>query len=252
VPQWQQVIDNNTFPELVVNQTVGAEPQYAVYQLQMVNGAAHQLQPITLTEPAFLNDTYTDALTLARSGLWTPALTRLKQVKQDNPKQWSSMAQAQLDYIQLHARITQAQAEQPSASSIQRILGYLVNGSWSPALDVLQSDRAVRPELREMLLSDSGRLANRINTALKITPGDTNIIAWGAMLRLIDSSEAQAIAWAQQQSHGNPATLAKVKPLLKQLDRPEALPAEPKTSAKSPGKTKQVEIERTPQPIPIN
>jgi hypothetical protein len=252
VPQWQQVIDNNTFPELVVNQTVGAEPQYAVYQLQMVNGAAHQLQPITLTEPAFLNDTYTDALTLARSGLWIPALTRLKQVKQDNPKQWSSMAQAQLDYLQLHARITQAQAEQPSASSIQRILGYLVNGSWSPALDVLQSDRAVRPELREMLLSDSGRLANRINTALKITPGDTNIIAWGAMLRLIDSSEAQAIAWAQQQSHGNPATLAKVKPLLKQLDRPEALPAEPKTSAKSPGKTKQVEIERTPQPIPIN
>jgi hypothetical protein len=241
VPQWQQVTDNNTLPELVINQTVGAEPQYAVYQLQMVNGAAHQLQPITLTEPAFLNDAYTDALTLARSGLWTPALTHLKQVKQDNPKQWNGLAQAQLDYIQLHARITQAQAEQPSASSIQRILGYLVNGSWSPALDVLQSDRAVRPELREMLLSDSGRLANRINTALKITPGDTSIIAWGAMLRLISSSEAQAIAWTQQQSHGNPATLAKVKPLLKQLDRPETLPVEPKASAKASKPTQSKE-----------
>jgi hypothetical protein len=246
VPQWQQVIDDPR-PELVVNQTVGAEPQYAVYQLQMANGAAHQLRPITLTEPAFVNEAYTDALTLSRSGLWSPALIRLKQVKQDNPKQWNGLAQAQLNYIQLHARITQAQAEQPSASNIQRILGYLVNGSWSPALDVLQSDRAVRPELREMLLSDSGRLANRIDTALKITPGDTSIIAWGAMLRLTRASETQAIAWAQRQSQGNPATLAKVKLLLKQLDQPEGLPVEPKAPAHS---SKPAQSKENPDPKP--
>jgi hypothetical protein len=246
VPQWQQVIDN-ALPELAVNQTVGAEPQYAVFQLQMANGVAHQLRPITLTEPAFVNDAYSDALTLARSGLWTPASGLLKQVKQDNPKQWNGGAQAQLAYIQLHARMTQAQAEQPSASTIQRILGYLVNGSWTPALQVLESDRGVRPELREMLFSDSGRLAHRIDTALKITPGDTSIIAWGAMLRLIRSSEAQAIAWTQQQSQGNPATLAKVKLLLKQLDRPEAIPVEPKAPVNA-SKPTQVQDKTDPQP----
>ncbi len=253
VPQWQQVIDD-PLPELVVNQTVGAEPQYAVYQLQMANGAAHQLRPITLTEPAFVNDAYVDALTLGRSGLWSPALIRLKQVKQDHPTQWNGLAQAQLNYIQLHARMTQAQAEQPSASNIQRILGYLVNGSWSPALDVLQSDRAVRPELREMLSSDAGRLANRIDTALKITPGDTSIIAWGAMLRLTRASEAQVIAWAQRQSQGNLATLTKVKLLLKQLDQPEALSVEPKTpmnaSKPAPSKEKLDPKPTSAQPSP--
>jgi hypothetical protein len=223
VPQWQQVT-GDALPELVVNQTVGIEPQYTVYQLYMTDGAASQLRPILLTEPAFEDNAYTDALTLARGGLWTPAQQMLTQVKQNSPKRWSAAAQAQLDYIQLHANVTQAHANQPSASTVQRILGYLVNGSWQPALAVLRSDRAARSEVREMLLSDSGRLASRIDTALKITPADSSIIAWGAMLRLIRNSETQAIAWAQQQANGNAATLDSVKTLIKFLNQTEPEP----------------------------
>jgi hypothetical protein len=226
VPQWQEVTGDNV-PELVVNQTVGLEPQYAIYQLQMANGMAYQLRPITLAQAVFESDAYTEALTLARSELWTPAYQLLTQVKQDNPKNWNASAQAQLDYIQLHAKITQAQAAQPSASSIQRILGYLVNGSWTPALDVLASDRAVFPELREMLASDSGRLASQIDNALKATPGDASIIAWGAMLRSLRFSEGQAIAWAQQQSQGNGAALEKAKLLVKQLNQAPPEPPKP-------------------------
>ncbi|MGB8701678.1 MAG: hypothetical protein WCD18_19865 [Thermosynechococcaceae cyanobacterium] len=220
-PQWQQVTGDE-LPELVVNETVGIEPHYEVYLLQMADGAAHQLQPIRLTDPAFANLSYTKGLALARSGLWVSAASLLREVKAANPKQWTAMAQAQLDYIQLHAQITQAQAEQPSASAVQRILGYLTNGSWQAALDVLQSDRTAGPELREMLLSDSGRLANRIDTALKANPTDPNVIAWGALLRFVRTSGPQAIAWAQQQSNGNGATLTRIKKLIQQLNQPDA------------------------------
>jgi hypothetical protein len=232
VPQWQQVTGDNV-PELVVNQTVGLEPQYAIYQLKMTDGVAHQLRPITLMEPALDAPIYLNGLTLANSGLWTPALALLKQQKQENPKRWNLSAQAQLDYIQLHANVTQAQANQPSASTVQRILGYLVNGSWSPALDVLQSDRSARSEVREMLLSDTGRLANRIDTALRITPGDASVVAWGALLRMIRGSEAQAIAWTQRQSNGRTATVALVQKLFKQLNQADAVSA-PKMVAPSP------------------
>jgi hypothetical protein len=226
VPQWQQVTGDD-LPELVLNQTVGLEPQYAIYQLKMADGVAHQLQPISLTQPVASARAYLDALTLAKSGLWTPALERLKQVKQNNLIRWNPDVQAQFDYIQLHARVTQAQANQPSASTVQRILGYLVNGSWSPGLDVLQSDRSARSEVREMLLSDSGRLANRIDTALKITPAEPSVIAWGALLRMIRGSEAQAIAWAQRQSNGATATVALVRKLFKQVNQPDPALSQP-------------------------
>ncbi len=232
VPQWQQVTGDNV-PELVVNQTVGLEPQYAIYKLKMTDGVAHQLQPITLMEPALDAPAYLDGLTLAKSGLWTPALTLLKQSKQDNSKRWNPAAQAQLDYIQLHANVTQAQANQPSASTVQRILGYLVNGSWSPALDVLRSDRSARAEVREMLLSDTGRLANRIDAALKVSPGDTSVVIWGALLRMVRGSEAQAIAWTQRQSNGRTATVKLIQKLFKQLNQSDAL-STPKTVAPSP------------------
>jgi hypothetical protein len=220
VPQWQQVTGDGQ-PELVINQTVGLEPQYGVYQLQLANGVAHQLRPLTLNEPAFESPAYADALALARSGLWTPAEIMLKQVKQNNPKSWGTTAQGQLDYIHMHARVTQAQAAQPSASGVQRIMGYLINGSWTAALNVLQSDHTLHPELREMLLSDSGRLTNRIDTALKVMPGDPNIVEWEALLKLSRNSKESAIAWTQQQSKGDRATLAKVQKLLKQMDPPK-------------------------------
>jgi hypothetical protein len=246
VPEWQQVTGDN-LPELVVNQTVGLEPQYAIYRLKMADGVASQLQPITLTQPVLDTRAYLDALTLAKSGLWTPGLALLKQAKQDAGKRWNLDAQAQLDYVQLHARVTQAQANQPSASTVQRILGYLVNGSWGPALDVLQSDRAARGEVREMLSSDTGRLGNRIDTALKVTPGDGSAVAWGALLRMVRGSDVQALAWTQKQAGGK--SVAVVQKLFKLMNQPDvvAVPKDEGRSAKgavTPGPKNGV----TPEP----
>jgi hypothetical protein len=207
------------------------EPQYAIYRLKMADGVASQLQPITLTQPVLDARTYLDALTLAKSGLWTPGLELLKQSKQAAGKRWNQDAQAQLDYVQLHARVTQAQANQPSASTVQRILGYLVNGSWGPALDVLQSDRAARGEVREMLLSDTGRLGNRIDTALRVMPGDGSVVVWGALFRMVRGSEAQALTWTQKQTNGK--SMALVQKVFKLMNQPDAAVV-PKDVGRSP------------------
>ncbi|WP_404787185.1 hypothetical protein [Altericista sp. CCNU0014] len=256
VPQWQQVTGDN-LPELVVNQTVGIEPQYAIYQLKMADGVARQLRPITLTQPASSARAYLDALTLAKSGLWTPALAQLKQVKQDKFVRWNPEMQAQFDSIQLHARVTQAQANQPSASTVQRILGYLVNGSWTPALDVLQSDRSARSEVREMLLSDTGRLSSRIDTALKITPAESNAIVWGALLRMVRGSEGQAIAWVNRQSNGQTAIANLAHKLFKQLNQPDIPPAPPpqppaSKAIPSPAALPSPKGGASPSPIPAS
>jgi hypothetical protein len=94
----------------------------------------------------------------------------------------------------------------------------------------LQSDRAARGEVREMLLSDTGRLGNRIDTALKVMPGDESAVAWGALLRMVRGSEAQAMAWTQKQAGGK--SVAVVQKLFKLMNQPDAV-AVPKSGGRS-------------------
>lgn len=217
-PRWQEVT-GNAQPELVINQTVGSEPQYRVYQLKTSNREASQLQPVALEQGVLAVPNYRDGLRLARNGLWSDALKRLQQAKETS--NWNSTAQAQFDVVQLHAKMTEFQAEQPSSSTVQRILAYLVNGSWKPALQVFQADKAASLEVKEMLAADSGRLRNRVKTTLEIQSGTAEAIAWGALLKQANGSTVQAMAWAQQQSRGNGASLKLVKQVLLQMDRAE-------------------------------
>jgi hypothetical protein len=218
-PQWQEVT-GDTQPELVINQTVGSEPQYQVFQLKTNNGEASQLTPITLEYGVLSDPNYRSGLRLARSGLWSDARKYLQQARENSPD-WRSAAQAQFDVVRLHAKMTQAQAEQPSSSTAQRVLGYLVNGSWKPALQVFQADKAASLEAKEMLAADSGRLRNRVKTTLDIEPENIEAIAWGALLKQANSSTVQAIAWTQQQSRGSGSALTLVKQVLLQMDRAE-------------------------------
>jgi hypothetical protein len=246
VPQWQQVT-GDALPELVVDQTVGTEPQYMVYQLYLASGAAAQLRPITLATPAFAEGNYGKALGLARSGLWTAAQQQLTQIKKDFPKQWSAAAQAQLDYIRLHAKAALSQASQPAASTVQRIMGYLANGSWDPALAVLRSDRASRSEVREMIVADSGRLASRIDAALRNGADDPSLIIWGALFRSIRTSEAETITWAKQQTR-NADTLNQVKFWVKSLSK--AKPVSPTPSNGEPNALSSSNLQTSPIPSP--
>ena len=218
IPSWQEVTGKGK-PELVINQSVGLQPEFAIYQNQAAANGEIQLQAISLAEPALKNASYADSLTLARSGLWSPALTLLKQVKQLQVKRWSQAAQAQLDYIQMHAQITRAQAEQPWVSPVQRVLAYLSNGSWTPAVQVFQASSAAREDIRNMLLADTGELFSRVAAALTVNPAQPDAIAWGAMVLAVQQGKAEAIAWLRKREMPNSSVFIRTQKLLQQLDR---------------------------------
>lgn len=193
-PTWQPVTGTPT-PELVVDQGVALEPNFKVYQLQSGSRGAARLQAIALTQPSFPDSTYGNSLMLARRGLWTSALPLLQQVKQQQAQRWTPAAQAQLDLIQIHAQVTQAQALQPTPNPLERIVAYLNNGSWSAALQVLEANSSARSAVQEMLLADSGRLLKQVEATLSVNPGQPDALAWGAMLLSVQQGQPEAIAW---------------------------------------------------------
>ncbi|NJM66349.1 MAG: hypothetical protein HC851_12145 [Acaryochloris sp. RU_4_1] len=225
VPQWQQVTGDRQ-PELVVDQTVGLEPQFTVYRLHRAARGDLQMERISLARPAFANPVYAHSLSLARSGLWTPALKQLEFVKQNQQRRWSAKAQAQLDVINLHAQVAQVQAKQTSASTVQTIVALLVNGEWKSALGIFRSPDTDVAEVRELLLADSGRLSSRLDTFLGVYPQDQDAIAWGAMIRHLQDDSKPALAWAQQKMGKNKVALQSIQKLLQRLDQPTLTPKE--------------------------
>jgi len=224
-PRWQQVTGDQQ-PELVAQQTVGLEPHFAVYQIRLAPRGDLQLEHISLAKPAFSNQGYAQGLLLARSGLWSPAQQWLRAVKKKFPQQWSTKAQAQLDYINLHAQVAQAQVQQTSASSMQNIVAQLVNGEWKSALQVFLAADTDPAEVREMLLNDPGRLSTRVDAFLTVNPQNGNAIAWGTMIRHLQDDPKAALVWAQQKTGKNKTALQKIQKLLKRLDQPRYTPKE--------------------------
>ncbi len=217
-PYWQQVTGSST-PEFVVDQTVGLEPQLKVYQLKprqfVPNPIA--LEEVSLNTPALESQAYRDALLLARHGLWSPAWQLLKSLKQEN---WSAAVQAQMDVIQLHAQVTQAQSKKIWASPSSSILAHLIDGRWGDALVVFQNTPIGTQlhEIGELLKTDSGRLWERLEAALKVNPNDQNIKAWGALMVAAKQDSPKAIAWLQKQQLSPSADNSKIYQLLELLD----------------------------------
>jgi len=204
-PDWQQVTGTST-PEFIVDQTVGLEPQFKVYQLQprkfVPNPIA--LEEISLTTPAVESQGYRDALLLARNGLWSPAWQLLKSQEKQN---WSAAAQAQLDVIELHAQVTQAQSKKTWASPSSSILAHLIDGRWGDALVVFQNT-PIGTQLHgigELLKTDTGRLWERMEAALKVNPDDQDIQAWGTLMVAAKQDSTKAIAWLQKQQQLSPS-----------------------------------------------
>lgn len=224
-PQWRQVTGDQR-PELVVKQTVGLEPQYAVYWLHPAPTGDLQVEHISLAKPAFADPGYTQSLLLARSGLWSPAQKRLLTVKKQQSRRWSPKAQAQLDYINLHAAIAKSQAQQISASRVQTIVARLVNGEWSAALKFFQSPQTDPVEVRALLAADPGRLFARVEAFLKVNPKNQDAIAWGTLMRHVQDDPKTALVWAQQRTGKNKAALETIKKLVKRLDQPRYTPKE--------------------------
>lgn len=223
LPKWQEVTGGG-LPELVVDQTVGLEPQFQVYRAKSLSNGTNptQLAAIALAEPALKGGGYEKALLLARNGLWSLSVQWLESLKRQSENgaiSWSTEAQAQMDLIKLHAQVTKAQAEKSWASPSQQILAQLIDGRWTRALQLFQRSPEYHQGIANLLKADadSGRLWDRVVTALRIEPNQPDVQAWGTMLLSAQQGRPAAIAWLQQQRKTLTAD-TRILALLNQLD----------------------------------
>ncbi|BAZ49438.1 hypothetical protein NIES4103_20500 [Nostoc sp. NIES-4103] len=218
LPKWQQVTGGGA-KELVIDQTVGLEPQLNVYQVKSVKLYLKpiQLEAISLKPPAFKDSAYQDALSIARSGLWTPAFQWLQSIQKQRKKTLPAAAQAQIDVIRLHAQLSKAQAEKTWASPGQQALAELIDGRWEKALQVFAASPENTQEIASLLKADTGRLWNRTVAALQVKPDRPEVQAWAALILASKHGQERANSWLKEQPKITQATLVYIQGLLKTL-----------------------------------
>ena len=216
-PVWQEVSGGGS-PELIIDRTVGFEPKFQVYQLQPRKflPAPIYLEEISFTSLALTSNAYQNALMLARRGLWTPAATLLEPLS--TAANWSRAAQAQLDLISWHSRVSRSQADKSWASPSQEVLASIIDGRLSAALEVFRASPQNRREIARLLKVDSGSLWERVDAALRVSPERLEAIAWAALIRSAKDGRSGAIAWLRKQPSQKSASNPLIEELLDGLD----------------------------------
>jgi hypothetical protein len=209
LPRWQQITGSAT-PELVINQSIGLEPQFQVYQVRSPDrpGKLVQLEAIGLTELVLEDATYEHGLLLARNGLWSAALQALQRVKavqisavQTSAVQtsrWSTRSQAQLDLIALHAQQTGQQADRTWASPTQQITALLMDGRWAQAFDRLKAAHADGYDIKSLLVANADLFGQRIAASLRVDSTQLEVQRWGVLIQAAQHDRTTAIAWLEQ------------------------------------------------------
>ncbi|MHC5776895.1 hypothetical protein [Nostoc sp.] len=219
LPKWQQVTGDGT-KELVVDQTIGLEPHLQVYQVKPLKLFLKpiQLEAITLNSPALKDYAYQNALSIARSGLWTPAFEWLKFIKKQRKRVLPEAAQAQMDLIRLHSQLTKTQAQKIWASPSQEVLADLIDGRWEKALQVFQASPHNAQEIATLLKADEKRLWNRTVAALRVNPNRLDVQAWFALILAVQQGEEHANSWLKAQPEITKDNLAYIQGLLARLN----------------------------------
>ncbi len=219
LPKWQQVTGDDT-KELVVEQTVGLEPYLQVYQVKPLKLFLKpiELHEITLQSPAIKDSAYQNALSIARSGLWTPAFEWLKFIKKQRKGVLPEAAQAQMDLIRLHSQLTKTQAQKNWASPSQEVLADLIDGRWEKALQVFEASPHNAQEIATLLKTDEKRLWNRTVAALRVNPNRTEVQAWFALILAVQRGEGHANSWLKGQLKITKDNLAYIQGLLTRLN----------------------------------
>jgi hypothetical protein len=211
---WQQVIPDPT-PELTVNQTVGIEPVFRVYQVKYgkSNLSSPTLSQISLKVPAISQPNYQQALKLAKAGLWINASEKLG--KQKLPDK----TQPQVSLIKLHADFAESQLKQNWASPKQQLLVYLVNGRWEEGLNLFESSLWERAEILRTLRNDPGRLSKRVEIYLQVDPANQYAKSWGAIIIAAQDGKTEAIAWLADQPQTSPEDRKKISDLVEVVNK---------------------------------
>jgi len=132
-------------------------------------------------------------------------------------KNWPAVAQAQLETIEFHAKITRAQAIASWASPGQQVLAELIDGRWSQALQVFEADASNSNEIATTLKNDGGRIWNRVDAALRVNSADADVKAWGALIVASQDGTREAMNWLDQQSDTDSETRSRIRNLVNKL-----------------------------------
>ncbi|MEE3717901.1 hypothetical protein V2H45_14260 [Tumidithrix elongata RA019] len=207
-------------PQLVINQSIDFEPNYLIFQVEdnisTETKSYIQLRQVTLNEALGLPSSYSDALTLASSGLWSSALAKLNELKlqfQAKGKIFSPYVQEQYDLIALHATLSASQANQPFGNFGDKVLVKIIDGRWQEALDMVQSTDSSAEKIAAMLAKYDAHIWMRVQTALKLESSPA-VKVWGGLVVLNRQGLRQAERWLKEQSADSKAVLA----LLQKLD----------------------------------
>ncbi|NEP89955.1 MAG: hypothetical protein F6K18_25770 [Okeania sp. SIO2C2] len=220
-PIWQEMTGGGD-PELVVEQTVGLDPDFDIYWIQPRKFILNpiELEKISLDEIPIADSYYKDTLRLARNGLWSGAFALIQPLRKNlmDESQWPEKAQAQFDLIKFHAKITEAQAIASWASPSQKVLAGLIDGRWQESLSVFENNLSSTYEIGKLLQNDTGRLRNRVDAALRVNQAETNAIAWGALIVASQKGRRRAMSWLNRQPQTSKEAKEKIGKLLDQLD----------------------------------
>ena len=216
-PTWQN-LTGDSIPEIVIDQSVGLEPAFSVYQLKQAPRGGALARPIQLTPPAINHDHYRKGLKLAQNGLWGSAYTRLSQLKAKPNISWNPKAQAQLDFIQLHADLAKTQTQQSSVNVVEQLYLLLLRGSWTEAQAVLQKNPELLPEFKVLIENEGGTIRDRLQTTLEIDGKQSPAADWQVILRYFETNSTDAKAWLKTQSFSSTRQQRLVK-LIDSLDK---------------------------------
>ncbi|BAT52067.1 hypothetical protein NOS3756_09980 [Nostoc sp. NIES-3756] len=217
-PKWEQITGNKT-KELIIDQTIGLEPKFKVYQVKSVNLYLNpiELEEISLQNPVLKDSRYKNALLNSRSGLWSPAFEYLTSVKQQRKNSLPAIAQAQLDLIRLHSEVTKSQADKAWVSPSEQVLADLIDDRWEKALQVFTASPQNAQEIAILLKQDQGRLWQRVEAALEVEPNRQAVRAWGALLLTVQQGKEKANSWLQKRNPNSQTDLDYIQSLTKQL-----------------------------------
>ncbi len=191
LPQWIDVTGDKR-PELVVNQTIGLEPAFKVYQLHPDgHPSGYRFKAIEMKVAGLDDRRFLDALTLARSGLWSMALASLENIKKGGGN-WNTAAQVQMDYVAYHAKAMQNQADQPSNSTRQQVLVNLMDGRWEKAIESVKASPEDQSDVMDLLQFDDGTLGKRLATALNLSSNGA-VRTWNTAFSYAKNGKAAAL-----------------------------------------------------------
>lgn len=218
-PRWQNLTGNDV-PEIIIDQSIGLEPAFLVYQLKQAPSGGTLAYPIQLSPPAIDLAPYRDGLNLAKNGLWEAAFTHLAQLKQNAKLAWNAQAQAQFDLIKLHANFVQAQAKQTSASGVEQIQILLLNGSWTLAKDLLLQHPDQIPELKILIANEKNTIRDRLLSSIEVDGKNSPALDWQVIIQYLETGPKSATNWINKQPFSTDRKTALVN-LIKTIDRAE-------------------------------